>query len=56
MGKGEGFAELEWGILSLMGNLDPATTLVVTTVHDVQVSTAQAQGRCMDLDPPSLAH
>lgn len=37
VGKGEGFAELEWGILSLQGNLDAATTLVVTTVHDEQV-------------------
>lgn len=37
VGKGEGFAELEWGILSLQGNLDAANTLVVTTVHDEQV-------------------
>jgi 5-formyltetrahydrofolate cyclo-ligase len=37
VGKGEGFAELEWGILSEQGNLDPVNTLVVTTVHDVQV-------------------
>jgi 5-formyltetrahydrofolate cyclo-ligase len=37
VGKGEGFAELEWGILSAQGNLDPSTTLVVTTVHDEQV-------------------
>ena len=37
VGKGEGFAELEWGILSSQGNLDPATTLVITTVHDEQV-------------------
>ena len=37
VGKGEGFAELEWGILSDQGNLDPATTLVITTVHDEQV-------------------
>ena len=37
VGKGEGFAELEWGILSAQGNLDPLTTLVVTTVHDEQV-------------------
>lgn len=37
VGKGEGFAELEWGILSAQGNLDPATTLVVTTVHDEQI-------------------
>ena len=37
VGKGEGFAELEWGILSAQGNLNAATTLVVTTVHDEQV-------------------
>lgn len=37
VGKGEGFAELEWGILSAQGNLDAATTLVVTTVHDEQI-------------------
>ena len=37
VGKGEGFAELEWGILSLQGNLDASNTLVVTTVHDEQV-------------------
>jgi 5-formyltetrahydrofolate cyclo-ligase len=37
VGKGEGFAELEWGILSLQGNLDASKTLVATTVHDEQV-------------------
>ena len=37
VGKGEGFAELEWGILSLQGNLDASKCLVVTTVHDEQV-------------------
>jgi 5-formyltetrahydrofolate cyclo-ligase len=37
VGKGEGFAELEWGILSAQGNLDAQTCLVVTTVHDCQV-------------------
>jgi len=37
VGKGEGFAELEWGILSLQGNLDASKTLVITTVHDEQV-------------------
>ena len=37
VGKGEGFAELEWGILSAQGNLDPEKCLVVTTVHDCQV-------------------
>ncbi|KAL7524369.1 hypothetical protein ACHAXR_000549 [Thalassiosira sp. AJA248-18] len=37
VGKGEGFAELEWGILSEQGNLDASKVLVVTTVHDCQV-------------------
>ncbi|VEU37178.1 unnamed protein product [Pseudo-nitzschia multistriata] len=37
VGKGEGFAELEWGILSAQGNLEAKTCLVVTTVHDCQV-------------------
>ena len=37
VGKGEGFAELEWGILTEMGNLDADRVMVVTTVHDCQV-------------------
>ena len=37
VGKGEGFAELEWGILSQQGNLDAENVLVVTTMHDCQV-------------------
>ena len=37
VGKGEGFAELEWGILSQQGNLDASKVLVATTVHDCQV-------------------
>ena len=37
VGKGEGFAELEWGILSAQGNLDAANCPVVTTCHDCQV-------------------
>ena len=37
VGKGEGFAELEWGILSQQGNLDTNKVLVVTSVHDCQV-------------------
>ena len=31
--------ELEWGILTQQGNLEPESTLVVTTVHDEQVVT-----------------
>eukprot|EP00978_Attheya_sp_CCMP212_P010948 scaffold26636_cov44-Attheya_sp.AAC.2 len=38
VGKGEGFTELEWGILSLQGNIDAEQMLVVTTVHDEQVA------------------
>lgn len=44
VGKGEGFAELEWGILSLQGNLDAEKTLVVTTVHDEQVVDDMKEG------------
>ncbi|KAL2636401.1 hypothetical protein R1flu_007880 [Riccia fluitans] len=36
LGKGEGFAELEYGMLRYMGAIDDST-LVVTSVHDVQV-------------------
>lgn len=52
VGKGEGFAELEWGILSDQGNLDPATTLVVTTVHDEQVVTDIPAGSLTKHDVP----
>merc|ERR1712023_319345 len=36
IGKGEGFAELEYGIMRWMGAIS-AHTLVVTTVHDLQL-------------------
>lgn len=36
LGKGEGFAELEYGILRMMGAIDENTP-VVTTVHDEQL-------------------
>lgn len=36
LGKGEGFAELEYGMLRWMGSIDD-NTLVVSTVHDCQV-------------------
>ncbi|BBN04201.1 5-formyltetrahydrofolate cyclo-ligase [Marchantia polymorpha subsp. ruderalis] len=36
LGKGEGFAELEYGMLRYMGAIDD-NTLVVTSVHDLQV-------------------
>lgn len=37
VGKGEGFAELEWGILTLQGNINASWTPVVTTVHEEQI-------------------
>ena len=36
LGKGEGFAELEYAIMRMMGTIDDST-LVVTTVHDTQL-------------------
>ncbi|KAH7834453.1 hypothetical protein Vadar_016172 [Vaccinium darrowii] len=36
LGKGEGFAELEYGMLRYMGAIDDSTP-VVTSVHDVQL-------------------
>ena len=52
VGKGEGFAELEWGILSLQGNLDAVTTLVVTTVHDEQIVNDIPEGALTKHDVP----
>lgn len=52
VGKGEGFAELEWGILSLQGNLDASKTLVVTTVHDEQVVDDIPPGQLTKHDVP----
>jgi 5-formyltetrahydrofolate cyclo-ligase len=52
VGKGEGFAELEWGILSLQGNLDAQKTLVVTTVHDEQVVHDIPPGKLTKHDVP----
>jgi 5-formyltetrahydrofolate cyclo-ligase len=52
VGKGEGFAELEWGILSAQGNLDPTTTVVVTTVHDEQVVDDIPSGELTKHDVP----
>ena len=52
VGKGEGFAELEWGILSLQGNLMANETLVVTTVHDEQVVTDMPAGSLTKHDVP----
>ncbi|TYK22766.1 5-formyltetrahydrofolate cyclo-ligase-like protein COG0212 isoform X2 [Cucumis melo var. makuwa] len=36
LGKGEGFAELEYGMLRYMGAIDDST-LIVTSVHDCQL-------------------
>lgn len=52
VGKGEGFAELEWGILSLQGNLDASKTLVVTTVHDEQIVDDIPAGQLTKHDVP----
>lgn len=37
IGKGEGYSDLEFALLAEVGRLDPATTAVVTTVHELQV-------------------
>lgn len=39
-GKGAGFADLEWGVFSALGRVGP-DTLVLTTVHEVQIVEAQ---------------
>lgn len=52
VGKGEGFAELEWGILSEQGNLDASRTIVVTTVHDCQVVNDMPFGQLTQHDVP----
>ena len=52
VGKGEGFAELEWGILTQQGNLELESTLVVTTVHDEQVVTNIPAGSLTKHDVP----
>jgi 5-formyltetrahydrofolate cyclo-ligase len=36
VGKGEGYSDLEWGVLSRLGAVDDDTT-VATTVHERQV-------------------
>jgi len=37
LGKGKGYGEVEWGILTEIGAVDPAKTLVFTICHDLQV-------------------
>ena len=36
VGKGEGFADMEWGMMATMGAVH-SKTIVVTIVHDCQV-------------------
>ena len=46
IGKGEGFAELEYGMLRLMGAVDDSTP-VVSCIHDCQlVDDIHAEPRC----------
>ena len=37
IGKGEGFADLEYAMMASMGAVDE-NTIIVTTVHDCQVN------------------
>lgn len=37
IGKGEGYADLEWAMMASMGAVNDST-VVVTVVHDCQVS------------------
>ncbi|MDE1819455.1 MAG: 5-formyltetrahydrofolate cyclo-ligase [Euryarchaeota archaeon] len=39
VGKGGGFSDLEWGLLSAVDKVD-ASTVVATTVHDLQLRTS----------------
>ena len=43
VGKGEGFAELEWGVASQQGNLDAENVLCITTCHDSQVFASDSE-------------
>mmetsp|Transcript_25105 Transcript_25105/g.65162 ORF Transcript_25105/g.65162 Transcript_25105/m.65162 type:complete len:366 (+) Transcript_25105:233-1330(+) len=51
IGKGEGFAELEYGILRWMGAIDDST-LVVTTVHDLQLVDDISEDMMLEHDVP----
>ncbi|CAE7506978.1 MTHFSD [Symbiodinium natans] len=37
LGKGKGYGEVEWGILTALGAVDPEATPVFTICHDLQV-------------------
>ena len=41
IGKGEGFADMEWGMMATMGCVK-VDTIVVTIVHDCQVTSARS--------------
>jgi len=51
IGKGEGFAELEYGILRWMGAIDD-DTLVVSTVHDLQLVDDISEDMMLEHDVP----
>ncbi|CAE8742834.1 unnamed protein product, partial [Polarella glacialis] len=48
VGKGEGFAELEYGILRMLGQVDDSTP-IITCVHDCQVVTKNLPPAGMEL-------
>ena len=37
LGKGKGYGEVEWGVLSAIGAVDPQSTPVLTICHDLQL-------------------
>ena len=45
IGKGEGFADMEWGMMATMGSVR-AETIVVTIVHDCQVGDKRRKDLC----------
>jgi len=51
LGKGNGFNDLEWGILCELGVVDDRTK-VATTVHDVQVRDDLPHFLCQEHDLP----
>ncbi|GMH36991.1 hypothetical protein BSKO_04864 [Bryopsis sp. KO-2023] len=51
IGKGEGFAELEYGILRWMGAISDKT-LVITTIHDEQIAEDLPSDKLLEHDVP----
>lgn len=50
IGKGEGFADMEYGMMASMGAVDEST-VVVTVVHDCQVSSLMyVSGPCFFME------